>query len=53
MKPDSERKRYLLEAFCQQHGRPIPELEVKISKKGALSAVSTHQILDREGEKIF
>ena len=50
MKPDSERKRCLLKAFCQQHGKPIPELEVKISKKGALSAVSMHKILDREGD---
>lgn len=47
MKPDSERKLCLLKAFCQQHGKPIPELEVKISKKGALSAVSINKILDR------
>ena len=33
----------LLKAFCQQHGKPIPELEVKISKKGALSAVSINK----------
>ena len=22
-------------AFCQQHGKPVPDLEVKISKKGS------------------